>query len=100
MVVVFDGYKVKGNPGEKYDFHGLNVVFTKENETGDAYIERLIGEIGKNEQVRVVTSDGLIQVSAVRSGVFRMSSAEFEKEISAVDKEISVLIDKMRESKK
>lgn len=95
VVVVFDGYKVSGGKGEKYDFHGISVVFTKENETGDTYIEKLIGEIGQNEQVRVVTSDGMIQLSAVRTGVFRMSSAEFEKEIDAVDLQISELIDKI-----
>ena len=94
IIAVFDGYKVKGNYGEKYDFHGVNVVFTKENETADAYIEKLIGEIGKNEQIRVVTSDGLIQLSAVRNGIFRMSSAEFEKEIDSVDFQISEIINK------
>ncbi len=81
IVIVFDGYKVSGNLGEKTDFQGLNVVYTKENETADTYIENLIAEIGQNEQVRVVTSDSMIQLSAVRTGVYRMSSAEFEKEI-------------------
>ncbi len=94
VIVVFDGYKVAGNPGESYDYHGVNVVFTKENEIGDVYIERLIAEIGKNEQVRVVTSDGLIQLTAVSKGVFRMSSAEFEEEIARVDAEIAKLIEK------
>ncbi len=94
VVVVFDGYNVSGSFGEKYDSFGISVVFTKENETADTYIERLIGEIGQNEQVRVVTSDRLIQLSAVRTGVFRMSSAEFEKEIDLVDGQISKIINK------
>ena len=94
VIVVFDGYLVADNRGEKADFHGIRVVYTKENETGDNYIEKLIGEIGKNEQVRVVTSDGMIQLSAVRTGVFRMSSGEFEEEIDRVDAEIAALLEK------
>ena len=94
VIVVFDGYKVAGNKGEKQDFYGVTVVYTKENETCDTYIERLIGEIGQNDRVRVVTSDGLIQLSAVRKGVLRMSTAEFLKELDAIDSKISELIDK------
>ena len=94
VVLVFDGYLVKGNHGEKLDHHGIDVVYTKENETGDAYIEKLIAQIGKNEQVRVVTSDGLIQLSTWRVGVLRMSSTEFEAEIEKVDGQIAELIEK------
>ncbi len=94
-VAVFDGYKVKGNTGEKSESHGVDIVFTKENETADNYIEKLINEIGKNEQVRVVTSDAMIQLTAVHSGVLRMSSAEFEDEIARVDGEIAELIEKV-----
>lgn len=90
--VVFDAYRVPGGEGEKYDFHGVSVVFTKENETGDAYIERFVYNVGKNEQVRVVTSDWLIQLTALRSGVLRLSSAEFEREIAATDEKIGELI--------
>ncbi|MBR6917637.1 MAG: TetM/TetW/TetO/TetS family tetracycline resistance ribosomal protection protein [Clostridia bacterium] len=92
-VVVFDAYLVAGGAGEKYDDHGVEVVFTKENETGDAYIERLIYNIGKNEQVRVVTSDWLIQLGAVRSGVLRLSSAEFEREVEAVCERIALSLE-------
>ena len=92
VVLVFDGYKVPGNPGEKRDIHGIHVVYTKEHETGDMYIERMVQEIGKNQQVRVVTSDGLIQLSALRSGVLRMSAAEFEREVAAVSEEIGKVL--------
>lgn len=94
VIVVFDAYLVPGGAGEKNDFHGIDVVYTKENETGDAYIERIVSSIGKNERVRVVTSDGLIQLSAVKSGVLRMSCAEFENEIERVDKEILRIIER------
>ncbi len=92
VVLVFDAYRVPGGNGEKFDHKGISVVFTKENETGDAYIEKLIYEIGKNAHVRVVTSDWLIQLSAVRTGVLRMSSAEFEEEIDSVDAQIGEII--------
>ena len=94
VIVVFDGYKVPGNQGEKNEEQGISVVFTKENETGDNYIERLITEIGANELVRVVTSDGLIQLSAVRTGVLRMSSAEFGEEVERIEREVTELIER------
>lgn len=92
IVLVFDGYKVKDNVGEKLDYHGIKVVFTKENETGDMYIEKLVSDVGKNYRVRVVTSDNLIQISVFRNGVLRMSSSEFREEIEAVEKQIDETI--------
>ncbi|MBR5310038.1 MAG: NYN domain-containing protein [Oscillospiraceae bacterium] len=93
LVLVFDGYKVKGNYGEKSDYHGIHVAYTKENETGDMYIEKLIQDIGKNYNVKVATSDNLIQVAAVRSGVLRMSSNELREEIEWVNKQIKETIE-------
>ena len=87
-VVVFDGYKVAGNPGEKGHFHNLQVVYTKENQTADAYIQSLVREIGKNYQVRVATSDALVQLSSLGSGVLRMSARELEEEVSRTAKEM------------
>ena len=92
LVLVFDGYKVKGNAGEKSDYNGIHLVFTKENETGDMYIEKLDEEVGKNYSVRVVTSDNLIQVSALRAGVLRMPAREFIKEIERVNDQIKEII--------
>ena len=60
------------------------MVYTKENETGDLYIEKLANSIGRNYRVRVVTSDALIQLSALRSGVLRMSAPEFEREVNDI----------------
>ena len=92
LVLVFDGYKVKGNAGEKSDYNGIHLVFTKENETGDMYIEKLVEEVGKNYSVRVVTSDNLIQVSALRAGVLRVPAREFIKEIERVNDRIKEII--------
>ena len=88
LVVVFDGYKVKGNPGEKGEFAGIQVVYTKENQTGDAYIEGLVAQIGPNYNVRVATSDGLVQLSSIRSGVLRVSARELLEEVQTVEKEM------------
>ena len=88
LVVVFDGYKQKGNPGEKSQFHNIQVVYTKEGETADAYIEALAYEIGSNYAVRVASSDGLVQLSSFRSGVLRMSARELKEEVEAARKEM------------
>ena len=88
LVVVFDGYKQKGNPGEKSQFHNIQVVFTKEGETADAYIESLANEIGNNYAVRVASSDALVQISSFRSGVLRMSARELQLEVEAARKEM------------
>ncbi len=88
LVVVFDGYKQKGNPGEKTQFHNIQVVFTKEGETCDAYIEALVHDIGGNYAVRVATSDNLVQLSSFRSGVLRMSARELQLEVDAARKEM------------
>lgn len=92
VVLVFDAYKLPGGQGERYTEGGLHVVYTKENETADMYIERLVGEIGRNETVRVVTSDSLIRLGALRSGVLRTSSAEFRGEVDWVMQKISETI--------
>ena len=88
LVVVFDGYKQKGNPGEKSQFHNIQVVYTKEGETCDAYIEALVHDIGGSYAVRVATSDNLIQISSFRSGVLRMSARELLLEVEAARKEM------------
>ena len=80
--------KVKGNLGEKSQYHNIQVVYTKENETGDAYIESLVHEIGSNYNVRVATSDGLVQLSSIRSGVLRMSARELREELDTAAKEM------------
>ena len=88
LVVVFDGYKQKGNPGEKSQFHNIQVVFTKEGESADAYIEALAYEIGSNYAVRVASSDSLVQLSSFRSGVLRMSARELREEVEMARKEM------------
>ena len=94
LVLVFDGFRTPGNPGSHKEVHNIRVVFTKDGETGDAYIERLVDEIGKNYDVRVVTSDNLIRLSALRSGVLRTSSREFSREVEWVLEQIEEILKK------
>ena len=88
LVVVFDGYKVKGNPGEKQNLGNIQVVYTQENETADAYIEALVAQIGPNYAVRVATSDALVQLGSWRSGVLRMSARELWDTLQQAQKEM------------
>ena len=94
LVLVFDGYRNPGSTGSKTDYHNIHVAYTKDGETADAYIERLLDEIGKNYSVRVITSDNLIRVSAMRSGVLRTSSGEFSKELEWTLEQIEQVLNK------
>ncbi len=95
VILVFDAYKVKENDGKKINYNNIKIVYTKEKELGDNYIEKLISEIGKNENVRVVTSDNLIRLSAVRYGVSKVSANDFEKEVNVVNQRIDELLEKI-----
>ena len=68
------------------------MVFTRQGETADAYMEKLADEIGKNKSVRVVTSDALIQLTALRAGVLRMSAREFRQELAQVAQQLEAAI--------
>jgi len=91
-VCVFDAYRVSGGDGEKFTKNNVRVVFTKEHETADVYIEKLVSDIGKNDSVSVVTSDGMIQISAIRMGVLRISAREFERDVDDVYQKIESII--------
>ena len=90
LVLVFDGYKQKGSPGSRTVWNNIRIVYTKEGETGDAYIESLVSEIGTNYTVRVATSDGLVQLSSLRAGVLRVSARELFDEIRQAEKEMKL----------
>ena len=88
LVLVFDGYKRKGNPGTKEQLHSMQVVYTAEGETADRYIEELVSQIGSNYAVHVATSDALVQLSSLRSGVLRMSARELESLVLEANREM------------
>ncbi len=97
MIAVFDAYKVPGGQGSRENQGNVHIAYTKENETADMYIERLVNDIGKNETVRVVTSDRLIRLGALRSGVLRTSSSEFKAELDRVLEQISQAVRRSQE---
>jgi len=91
-VLIFDGYRVPGNLGEEKERNGILVVYTKERETADLYIEKLISHLKKDKKPKLVTSDGMIQLSALRNGIIRISSAEFEEIVNEANEEIRQII--------
>jgi predicted RNA-binding protein with PIN domain len=88
VIVVFDAYKVKGNPGSVERAGEVTVVYTKEAETADMYIERATYDLGRKHRVRVATSDGLEQLIILGHGATRMSAAELEAEVADVRRKI------------
>lgn len=92
LILVFDAYKVPNNPGSVEKYKGIHVVYTKETETADAYIERVTYEIGKKHRVRVATSDGLEQMVILGHGALRISARAFKLEVEQAEGQISELI--------
>ncbi len=92
LILVFDAYKVPRSVGEVIKYHNIHVVYTKEAETADTYIERATYEIGKNHRVRVATSDGLEQLIILGHGALRVSAKSFHDEVAQVSGAISELI--------
>ena len=88
LILVFDAYRVPGSPGSIEQYHNIHVVYTKEAETADMFIERVTHEIGKNRRVRVATSDGMEQVIILGHGALRVSARMFHEEVQDVEKEI------------
>lgn len=88
LILVFDAYKVKGNPGEVENVHNISVVYTKEAETADMYIEKVTHKLGKKYRVRVATSDGMEQMIILGHGALRVSATMFRTEVDAVEKAI------------
>jgi len=94
VILVFDAYKVKGNPGSVEHYRNIHVVYTKEAETADAYIERATYEIARDHRVRVATSDNLEQLIILGHGAVRLSAREFQQEVEAAEGRIAEIIRK------
>ena len=88
VILVFDAYKVKNNPGSIERFGDFSVVYTKEAETADMYIEKVTHELGKKHKVRVATSDGLEQIIILGHGALRISAENFRQEVRQVEQAI------------
>ena len=92
LILVFDAYKVKGGTRHIEKVYNINVIYTKEAETADMYIEKITHEIGKKHRVRVATSDNLEQIIILGNGAYRISASEFEKEVEMVEKAVREII--------
>lgn len=93
LILVFDAYKVKGSRGGITDYNNIHVVYTREAETADMYIEKVTHELGKKHNVTVATSDALEQIIVVGEGASRMSAKEFKEEIERVSERIKEIIE-------
>ena len=92
LILVFDAYRVPGSPGSIEQYHNIHVVYTKEAETADMFIERVTHEIGRNRRVRVATSDGMEQIIILGHGALRVSARMFHEEVQNVEKQIRALV--------
>ena len=92
LILVFDAYRVPGSPGSMEQYHNIHVVYTKEAETADMFIEHVTHEIGKNRRVRVATSDGMEQIIILGHGALRVSARMFHEEVQNVEKQIRALV--------
>ena len=93
LILVFDAYKIKGHQREVEKFNNITIVYTKEAETADMYIERASYKLAKNNRVRVVTSDGMEQMIILGNGAIRVSAREFYDEIKTAEEEIRSIIE-------
>lgn len=88
LILVFDAYKVKGGVGSVTNYHGIHVVYTKEAETADMYIEKVTHEIGRRHHITVATSDYVEQIIIMGQGALRLSAQELKEEIARVNEQI------------
>ncbi|MBP5432764.1 TetM/TetW/TetO/TetS family tetracycline resistance ribosomal protection protein [Ruminococcus sp.] len=96
LILVFDAYKVKGKHRDVEKYCNINIVYTKESETADTYIERVTHTLSKDHRVRVATSDGVEQMIILGNGAMRISASEFKKRCIAAETAIKEYIDSMK----
>ena len=95
LILVFDAYKVKGNPGSIERQHGIHLVYTKEAETADMYIEKVTHTLAKEHRVRVATSDGLEQIIILGHGAVRVPARQFREEVEQVERAIREILESL-----
>ena len=100
VILVFDAYKVPRNVQDVFKYHNIYVVYTKEAETADTYIERATYEIGKHHRVRVATSDGAEQLIILGHGALRLSATTFKAEVEQVSGQIAALLKQLNKPTK
>lgn len=100
LILVFDAYRVEGHPEETFKYHNIHVVYTKEAETADQYIERTVHKIGRKHNVTVATSDGLEQIIIMGQGAARISARGFKDEIATAKQQMREEWQEHRDSSK
>lgn len=100
LILVFDAYKVKGSPGSVFSWHNIHVVYTKEAETADQYIEKVTHEIARKHRVSVATSDGLEQLIIMGQGARRVSARDLKEDIMSTNQELRDLFMNKRTTEK
>ena len=100
VILVFDAYKVPRNTGDVSKYHNIYVVYTKEAETADAYIERATYELGRHHHVRVATSDSAEQLIILGHGALRVSARIFKAEVEQAEGQISDILDRNNRQEK
>ena len=98
LILVFDAYKVQGNPGQVYKYHNIYVVYTKEAETADQYIEKTVHRMNRKYDVTVATSDALEQVIILGQGAKRLSAQGLKDEVEVACREIRQILEERREA--
>ena len=98
LILVFDAYKVEGGVGRVERYHNIYVVYTREAETADMYIERTTYELGRHRKVRVATSDGMEQLIILGHGAMRLSARAFREEIEQAQVQIEEIIRRINQS--
>ena len=99
VILVFDAYKVPGNLGSVSRYHNIHVVYTKEAETADSYIEKTTYSIARHHKVQVATSDNLEQVIILGHGALRISAAELRAQVGQVKQQIDQILEESRRGK-
>ena len=98
LILVFDAYKVEGNPGQVFKYHNIYVVYTKEAETADQYIEKTVHRMNRKYEVTVATSDALEQVIILGQGAQRLSAQGLKEDVEQTCREIRQILEERREN--
>ncbi|MBQ9745503.1 MAG: NYN domain-containing protein, partial [Clostridia bacterium] len=97
LTLFFDAYIFKDGEGSDFTHDGYRVVYTRQDQTADTFIEKMMHDLGPDYSIRTVTGDRLVQFAAVHSGVLRMTPKEFEAEVTRVGAEINDFLKKLEE---
>jgi predicted RNA-binding protein with PIN domain len=97
IILVFDGYKSKGNMGSVIHYHNIDIVYTKEAQTADQFIEAVSAQMARDYQIRVATSDGMEQMIILAQGASRMTARELKRDIELANRDLKETYEKKKD---